>query len=143
MRPITKIVVVTMLVATFFGCEVKDALVKEKEKFDVDSDYKKVVYFNGVDQYEAETIAQMKLVKSVYASYFDTTKAKIRTDEAAQKYPDYWFIDFTQGILFDAPSYLVVIDKKTGDILLSDEYFPKKISNLDWVFERTKKQPAK
>lgn len=105
----------------------------------IDSRFNKVVYFNGVNQFEAVTIAQKKLLKSVYAPYYKTTKAKIRDDAAAQQLPDYWFVDFSQSMLFDAPSYLVVINKMTGDVIYSEEYFPQKLTTLDWILDRIRK----
>jgi len=109
---------------------------------DLENRFKQVVYFNGISEFEAKTIAEMKLVHSTYKSYYQESQTRIRRDEHAQKYSQFWFVDFSLELLFDAPSYLVVIDKTNGDIVYAGEYFPKKIKHLDWVVERLHKYGA-
>ena len=102
-------------------------------------DYKKVVYINGINRFEAITIAQMFLVKSIYRPYYPQIPAYVRDDEHAQQYSDYWFVDFSPELTFDAPSYLVVIHRQTGDVIYNGEYWPRKMLDLQWVFDRANK----
>ncbi len=106
----------------------------------LERDYKKIVYFNGINNYEAITLAEKCLVKSEFKSYYKTFPAKIRTDIDAKKFPKYWFVDFSPKLAYDAPSYLVVIEKEHGNIILAKDYWPKVHTNLDWVFQRANSQ---
>lgn len=103
---------------------------------DLNRRFSSIVYFNGINEYEAVAIAELRLVHSPYNSFFKKIPARVRTDDDALHYPEYWFVDFTQEMLIDAPSYLVVIDRNTGTIKLSTEYFPQKNLSLDGIVER-------
>ncbi len=90
---------------------------------------------NGINRYEAILLAKQEINKAGLRNYFNNLKPIIREDPVAAKYPDYWIVDFTPKIYFDFWGYLVVINKKTGEIIHSrDYYFPAKIADLDWVF---------
>jgi hypothetical protein len=95
-----------------------------------------IVYFNGINEYEAVAIAELRLVHSPYCSFFKKVPARVRTDKDAQQYPKYWFVDFTQKLMPDAPGFLVVIDRDTGEIKLATEYFSRKIPNLEGIVSR-------
>jgi len=106
--------------------------------YQLTQDYKKIVYFNGISEYEAKTIAEYYLIKSNYKSYYQHFPTRLRNDLESNKYPDYWFVDFVPPTAFDAPSYLVVIRKNDGKVILAKDYWPHKMMGLDWVFKRTK-----
>lgn len=101
--------------------------------------YQNIVYFNGINEFEAKTIAEVRMVNSEYRGYFDRVRPMIREDDYAASYPDFWFVDFTLRKLYDAPSYLVVINKSDGEIIHAGEYWPKRTPELQWVFDRTAK----
>lgn len=84
---------------------------------------------------EAVKMAKGKAAQSDFRSYFSGIKPKIRTDKYAQKFPQYYFVDFTPKIYTEFMSYLVVIEKKTGKIVHArDYYWPNKQPNLEWIF---------
>lgn len=103
---------------------------------DLNRRFANVVYFNGINEYEAVAIAEMRLAHSVCKSWLGKVRARLRTDEHALKHPRYWFVDFSQELLFDSPGYLVVVDRNTGEIKLAAEYFPRKNPSLDGIVER-------
>ena len=123
-----KLILIFLVMSVLTGCA----------HYELKQRLKKVVYFNGINEHEAKVIAEMKLVHSAFAPYYETTEAQIRDDKDTQKYPQYWFVDFTQPLLFDAPSFLVVIDKESGDIALATEYYPKRVPGLDFITGRIK-----
>lgn len=103
---------------------------------------RKPVYFstiepkNGINQYEAILIADKKTEDADFRNYFQAIQPIIRTDKHAMKYPDYWFVDYTPEVWMDFTSFLVVIHKKTGEVIRArDYYWPEKRPGLDWVFE--------
>ena len=92
---------------------------------------------DGINRYEAILMAKAEIENAGLRNYFKNLTPIIREDPQAAKYPEYWFVDFTPKIYFDFWGYLVVIDKKSGGILHSrDYYFPVKVANLDWVFKK-------
>lgn len=92
---------------------------------------------NGINRYEAVLMAKKEIQDAGLRNYFQNLKPIIREDQHAMKYPDYWFVDFTPKIYFDFWGYLVVVEKQTGKIIHShDYYWPAKIADLDWVFQK-------
>jgi hypothetical protein len=92
---------------------------------------------NGINRYEAIMMAKSEIENAGLKNYFKNLKPILREDPYASKYPEYWFVDFTPKIYFDFWGYLVVINKKTGEIIHSrDYYWPVKIADLDWVFNK-------
>ena len=70
-----------------------------------------------------------------WGDYFKLTQPILREDKYAAKFPDYWFVDYTPDVYTDFTSYLVVINKKTGEVIRAkDYYWPDKKPALDWVF---------
>ncbi len=120
------------------GCTTasRNPIVLEKAKFELENDYKKVVYFNGINKFEAEAIAYHYLLNSGYKSYYDVFSPEIRKDKEARRYKDYWFVHFSPDAHHDANSFLVVIDKKNGDIITAQNYVPHTQIDLNWVFEK-------
>ncbi len=90
---------------------------------------------NGVNETEALLISQNFLLSSNYKSYDKVIPGKIRQDEAALKYPGYWFVDYTPGTTTNYPSLLIVINKMTGEIFKTKEYWPTVVKDLDWLFK--------
>ena len=125
-----KFLILILFLSVAFGCTPLDKLRQ---------DYEKVVYFNGISRHEAITIAQMTITNSIYESYFYRFPAEIVDDEHSQKYLQYWFVEFSPEITYDAPSYLVLVDKKNGEVAFHHEYWPKHREGYDWVFQWTKK----
>ena len=101
-------------------------------------EYKKIDVTNGINEFEAVTIAQNELITKGQ-EYYLQLGANLRQDEHAQKYPDYWFVGFSPKTYYkdEFPGYLIVINKQSGEIIHSrDYYFPNQIPSLDWVFEK-------
>ena len=119
-------IVCTLIIS---GCTYTDQVRRE---------YKKIDLTNGVNEFEAVTIAENELITKGQ-EYYIQLGALLRQDEHAQKYPDYWFVGFSPKTYYkdEFPGYLVVINKKTGEIVHSrDYYFPNQIPSLEWVFEK-------
>ena len=93
---------------------------------------------DGINQEEALLIAQNTLLSSGYKSYDGIIPAKLREDEAALKYPDFWFVDYSPNANSSRPSLLIAIDKKTGTAHSIKEYWPSVVKDLDWVFKYDK-----
>ena len=121
-----KLLIIILAVITTAGCFTFSQIEKNKKQIDLT---------NGVNEIEAILIAQDKLLESEYKSYDKIIPAKIRNDEAALKHPDYWFVDYTPAVPSNYPSLLIVINKMTGDIKLSKEYWPNVVKDLDWAFK--------
>jgi hypothetical protein len=74
----------------------------------------------------------------------------IKTGPIADKYPGYWFVVFGHNWFFPMSQnalgltytqlreteYLVVINKKTGEVLFYGQWYPKRENDFDWVFDR-------
>lgn len=103
---------------------------------------------NGVSAQEAKIIAQKELIGVQQRRDYRITAPDLKDTPESRKYPDYWFVAFghnwfspistdplakTYTQLKEA-QYVVVIDKKTGDIKFSGEWYPKRANNFDWVF---------
>ncbi len=100
---------------------------------------KQIDISDGIDKTEALLVAQINLLTSDFKPYDKVIPAKIRTDEAALKYPDYWFVNYSPVVTSNYPSLLMVINKQTGEVILTKEYWPKVVKDLDWVFKNSGK----
>ena len=90
---------------------------------------------NGINEYEVILMAEDEIKKCDFPSYFGDITPKIRNDEYAKIYPDFWFVDYTPEVYMDFTSYLLVVNKKTGEIIRArDYYWPEKQPDLAWVF---------
>jgi hypothetical protein len=105
---------------------------------------------NGVSQRDAKLIAQRVIVATDEQRNYRITAPDIRTDKEALKYPDFWFVVF--GHNWFAPistdplaktytelknaNFLVVIDKKNGNIQFAGLWYPRIAKNFEWVFDR-------
>ncbi|HQO58660.1 MAG TPA: hypothetical protein PLT76_08070 [Candidatus Omnitrophota bacterium] len=101
----------------------------------VNKDYAGLNRTDGVDEKEAGVIARHALLNSQSPKRFHINKASILSDRLVEPYPDYFFVSF-YPVAFDDHfwRYLVVIDKKTGQVVREDQYRPLKNFNYEWVF---------
>ena len=102
----------------------------------VEKNRKLIDISDGIDETEALLVAQINLLSSDFKPYDKVIPAKIRMDEAAQKYPDYWFVNYSPAVTSNYPSLLMVIDKQNGEVIFTKEYWPKVVKDLDWVFKK-------
>lgn len=115
----------------------------------IDTNYQKMVNVSdGVSAEEAKIIAQKEIISTYEQRAYRVTAPDIKTTEQALKYPDFWFVAFGHNWLSPMSTdalaktytelkeavYVVVIDKKTGVIKFSGEWFPKRNDGFDWVF---------
>ena len=112
----------------------------------------KLDYTDGVDIKEARIIAQRKIISVQEKRNYKITAPGVLNIPAAEKYEDYWFVVFGHNWLspistdpgaktyteLKEAQYLVVINKRNGQIVFAGEYFPKRSQEFDWVFEERK-----
>ncbi len=91
---------------------------------------------DGINEQEALVVARVNLLESNFKSYDQVIPPKIRSDEAALKYPDYWFINYSPAVTSNYPTLLMVIKKQKGEVVLTKEYWPNVVKDLDWVFKK-------
>ena len=125
MNKLLIILLATTLTTT--GCIAFSQVEKNRKLIDIS---------DGIDETEALLVAQINLLTSDFKPYDKVIPAKIRTDEAAQKYSDYWFVNYSPAVTSNYPSLLMVINKQTGEVIFTKEYWPKVVKDLDWVFKR-------
>ena len=63
---------------------------------------------------------------------------RILKDAFVRDYKDHWFVSFDPKS-FDLSfwRYLVVVEKKSGQILFADTYIPYEVADYDWVFDKS------
>lgn len=96
--------------------------------------FTKVFPQNGINQYEAILVAKNEVLSSDFKRYFSSIDAKIRLDDQAKEYPDFWFVEVTPDVYMDFQSYIVVINKRNGEVVRSQDYFwPDKNTGFNWA----------
>ena len=104
---------------------------------------------DGVDEKEAKIIAQRNIIVTHERRDYRITAPDIKMTMEAGKYPEYWFVVFGHNWLspistdpmaktyteLKETQYLVVIDKKSGDIRFAGQWYPKRADNFDWIFD--------
>ena len=104
---------------------------------------------DGVNEREAKIMAQKQIIGMQQSRDYRVTAPDIKTTPEALKYPQVWFVVFGHNwfspISTDPMAktytqlretqYLVAIDKETGEIKFSGEWYPKRMNNFDWIFD--------
>ena len=104
---------------------------------------------DGANEQEAKIIAQKEIIGMQQSRDYRITAPDIKTTPEALQYPQYWFVGFGHNWLSPISTdpmaktytqlretqYLVVIDKKTGEIKFSGEWYPKRRGDFGWVFD--------
>ncbi|MBI4309154.1 MAG: hypothetical protein HY591_02365 [Candidatus Omnitrophica bacterium] len=136
-----KTILLVILVLTVTGCTSTEAIRRNYDTL--------VDVFNGVDEQEAKIIAQKEIIGMQQSRDYRVTAPDIKTTQAALQYTQYWFVAFGHNwfspISTDPMAktytqlretqYLVVIDKKTGNIKFSGEWYLKRANDFNWVFD--------
>lgn len=123
---IKKIPVICFLILALTGCTAVD------DK--INAQYEKVGLIDGVTREEALTVAQKNFLDSAYKGAFDIARPQVETGPSADKYPNLWFVTFPRTKEYTDNAYhVVVIDKRTGGILRSQEWRDKE-KGFDWIF---------
>ncbi|MCA9405420.1 MAG: hypothetical protein KC684_02700 [Candidatus Omnitrophica bacterium] len=92
-------------------------------------------WITGMGGPAAMRIAKDEIDKTTFPKYFRKLEPMVRSDQYAQKYADHWFVEFRSQPILNMPSVLVVVEKKSGKVILvKDEYWPDAQPELDWVF---------
>lgn len=107
----------------------------------INQNYSKIVWDDGISLGEAELMGKKQLVDSKYLLDYQIINPLVRNDEYSQKYPDFWFIEFTSKQWTDLSSYLVVIHKQNGAIPFEGVYLAGRMPELGWVFEEKIPEP--
>lgn len=99
-------------------------------------DASKVDSKDGIDQNEAVIIAQMRISQTVECQTHKVGSSVVLSGTNAQAYPDYWFVSFPPKFFsFQRKiQYLVVIDKKNGEIRHASPWNTKEKEDFDWIF---------
>ncbi len=129
MRRVIYIALVSLFVV---GCS---SIVSFKKKYSEEIDFS-----NGINATEAVLIAKKQLISTDVRRKYILKSAKVLYGYYERRYKQYWFVRF-DARSFDESfwSYLVVIDKATGDIRFAGEYVPLEVFGYDWVFDNTNK----
>ncbi len=96
-------------------------------------------FSNGINATEALLIAKKQLISSDVRKKYILKSARVLSGYCERQYSRYWFVRF-DARAFDESfwSYLVVIDKETGNIRFAGEYVPLQVFGYKWVFDNTK-----
>ena len=131
----------TLLACVLFcGCASTEAIYKNYDNM--------VNLSDGVSIPEAKIIAQKEILSSYEKRNYRVTVPDVKATPEALKYPDFWFVVFGHNwfspISMDPEAktytqlretqYVIVIDKQTGAIKFSGQWYPKRANNFDWVF---------
>ncbi|MCK4912111.1 MAG: hypothetical protein KAS05_00130 [Candidatus Omnitrophica bacterium] len=86
-------------------------------------------YANGIDKYEATTMAKREVTKKAIESY-NPNQPRIMRNLDTKVEKDYWLISFpgrrkAKNLFMTNFCYLIAVDKKTGAIALSEEVIIK------------------
>jgi len=127
-----KSIYLVMCLVFFAGCTSTEAVYKN---------YDRLVHAgSGVNAEQAKIIAQRLLIDTEEKDLYRLSYPDIKTGEIVYKYPDFWFVVFGHNFLEPMSSdrltdtyrellsteYLVVINKTTGKILFSGQWYPKR-----------------
>lgn len=135
-----RIVLIVMLAMGLASCASREDIIQNYEE--------KVNYADGVNISEARLIAKRKIITTDEKRNYKITAPGVLANIYTEKYPNYWFVVFGHNWLspistdenaktyteLKEAQYLVVIDKTTGDIPFSGEFFPKRSHDFDWIF---------
>jgi hypothetical protein len=135
------ILLTVLVLLGFTSCASREEIIRNYEE--------KVDYSDGVSIPEAKLIAKRKIITVQEKRNYKITDPEVLNNVFSEKYSDYWFVVFGHNwfspISTDenaktyrelmAAQYLVVIDKKTGEIPFYGEYFPKRSQGFEWVFQ--------
>ena len=134
-----------MLIAIFSiaaGCTTTKAIYKN---------YDRLVHNKaGVNSEQAKIIAQKMLINTEEKEKYRVSYPDIKVGKLADQYPGYWFVVFGHNWLepmsqsayaltyreLISTQFLVVINKKTGEVPFFGEWYPKRENDFDWVFDR-------
>ncbi|MDE2028740.1 MAG: hypothetical protein KGK03_06150 [Candidatus Omnitrophica bacterium] len=133
-------VLLLCFLATAAGCASTKAIYKN---------YQRMVHPGPVGTEQAKIIAQRKLIDTIERDSYRVTYPDIKTGALAAKYPDYWFVVFGHNWLepmnkhaylntytqLRQAQYVVVINKKNGDVKFFGEWYPERENDFDWVFD--------
>ncbi|MDE1921497.1 MAG: hypothetical protein KGI24_08660 [Candidatus Omnitrophica bacterium] len=135
--------VLGLLVLCFLtGCSSTEAIYKNYDKL--------IFPGKAVSAEQAKVIAQRKLIGTGDKDSYRISYPDIKTGPLADKYPDDWFVVFghnwlsplNKNAMLDTytelreTQYLVVVDKKTGEVVFFGEWYPERENDFDWVFDR-------
>lgn len=104
---------------------------------------------DGVSEQEAKIIAQRNIIMTHEKRDYRVTAPDIKTTMDATKYADYWFVVFGHNWLspistdpmaktyteLKETQFLVVINKKDGNVKFCGQWYPKRADNFDWIFD--------
>ncbi len=118
-------IIVSVLILLCAGC----ASVPVQEQYDL------VKRDDGISEKEAVIIGQYELTEAALTNRFHIKKGMILDDRLVEPYPDYWFVSF-YPIAYDDHfrRFLVVIDKKNGNVVRAEMYRPLRVFDYEWVF---------
>ncbi len=100
----------------------------------VSKNYSKINYRDGVSRSEAKLIAKKSLMESQVVHEYRFASPAILKWGKAFGHPNYWFIAFDSRNVLQPDKYLVVIDKRDGEIRYSEKEYPHPVEPNDYQF---------
>ena len=121
-----KYFIYTLLFACLVGCSTISKIEKN---------YASVNFSNGIGSEEALFIAKKRLLDSLVFKDWKVDQPELMRDRFVRSYPDHWFVQFSSKAYERSFwRYLIVIDRKTGEVLEPGAYVPLEVVDYDWVF---------
>lgn len=97
--------------------------------------YDLIDYSDGISAQEAVTIAQKEFSEIPYnRGPYDVLKAAAVTHAQTAQYPNFWFVDLPAKDKKSPQRFLSVIDKRTGAVIRSADWYVQKNPDLSWIF---------
>lgn len=139
-----RMVLVVLLTVGLASCASREDIMQNYEE--------RIDASDGITAKEAKIIAQRKIISVPEKRYYKITAPGVINNAASQEYMDHWFVIFGHNWLspmsteegaktyteLKEAQFLVVINKETGQIVFSGEYFPKRATDFGWVFQERK-----
>jgi len=100
----------------------------------VNKSYSKINRDDGISVKEAKIIAKKSLVDSQFTRKFIVINPKTLKNPDTYPHPNHYFLKSKSKLLgSDGSSYLVVIDKRTGEVIYSRKNYPTYIKGYRWI----------
>ena len=127
---IIKFLVSILIIISCLGCATAGSISKS---------YNAINWDDGINISEAKVIAKHTVLTRLIgvAPFIRTIGPRIIDDKDTKKFPDYWFVEFSELIPSEIRfKYLVVIDKKSGVVKLDISYLKGKGETLLDVLQK-------
>ena len=101
----------------------------------INKGYGKIKYKDGVNKKEALLIAKKCLIESPVKGKYRIINPSILNNGDTYPHPNHWFISFNNKPFTPDSMFLVVVDKRNGEIVYSEKKYFSTVKGLRWIFE--------